>query len=380
MNQIDVSDTRAIGLTTLGNPITLISSLDRLSKLCPQYKLYICLNPQREYVSDEQFDYIVNSSYKIIQSYQHLFKEVVVIEAHYKAWWGTKLWATHGFCIDALLELSNEQQIAIFEEDAFVFDKGLFDTWFDKLNTVHVFCGMNSITPNNCDVFDKVRLFSSTPDVPGPAKESILFINKSIKQHWDWISTDYFKLENNILFTPPFDSPKLNFRREVNFDTFEFFSLMCYLNKDIKMEFYEENSYNYWWYQGMNNQSEFYVKHGNFDQYIHYFNSALFQQLEFNDKSNAKIYKDRLLASKDWSPFVHHLSTYILGLSLLHYYKKAYVDLLGNEQYIKHKRSLKNYVYLLIQYYGYGRINLEFNIYKLIRFTYRYVRKHHGCK
>jgi hypothetical protein len=239
---------------------------------------------------------------------------------------------------------------------------------------------MNSITPNNCDVFDKVRLFSSTPDVPGPAKESILFINKSIKQHWDWISTDYLKFENNILFTPPVDSPKLNFRREVNFDTFEFFSLMCYLNKDIKMEFYEENSYNYWLYQGSNNQSEFYVKHGNFDQYIHYFNSALFRQLEFNDKSNAKIYKDRLLSSKDWSPFVHHLSTYILGLSLLHYYKKTYVDLLGNEQYIKHKRSLKNYVYLLIQYYGYGRMNLEFNIYKLIRFTYRYVRKHHGCK
>jgi hypothetical protein len=370
---------RAVGLTSLGNPITLIASLDRLSKLCPQYKLYVCLNPQREYISAEQFQYLLDSSYKIIQSYAHLFKEVIVIEAHYKAWWGTNLWAHHGFCIDAILQISSEQKLVVFEEDAYIFDKQLFNTWFDKLDTLHVFCVMNSVTPNNCDVFEKLQLFSISPNVAGPAKESIFFINKSIKQHWDWISTDYLKIENGTLFKPPFDSPPFNFKREVNFDTFEFFSMMCFLNKNIKMDFYEENSYDYWLLQHYGRSDEFYSKHGKFDQYIHYFNSALFQYLEHNDKLNQKIYKDKLFKSPDWGPFVHHLSSYIIGLSLLNFYKKKYLELLGVDQYRKHKTSLKNYVYLLMQYYGFSRMNLEFNIYKLIKFTYRYVKKHHGC-
>tara|TARA_R110000868_G_scaffold9602_7_gene47308 strand:+ start:750 stop:1679 length:930 start_codon:yes stop_codon:yes gene_type:complete len=306
-----------------------------------------------------------------------LFKEVVVIEAHYKAWWGTLLWATHGFCMDVLLTLSDEQHMVIFEEDAFVFDKELFYNWFDKLKDVHVVCGMNRVTPNNCDVFEKLNLFSCVPDVPGPGKESVLFIDKSIKQHWDWMSVDYFKLEKDINFKPQLISMSLNFKREVSFDTFEFFSLMCYLNPNIKLHFYEENSFDYWWFEGTNNVDEFYKKHGDLDKYVHYFNSALFQYLEFNDKLNKKIYYNRIMSSKDWSPFVHHLSTYTLGLALLKIFKKKYIELLGAEQYIKHRSSLKNYIYLLIQYYGYGRIKLEFNFSRFIKFTHRYVQKHH---
>jgi len=368
---------RAVGLTTLGNPLTLIASLDRLSKLCPQYKLYICLNPQREYISAEQLQYIYDVSYKVIRSYEHLFKEIVVIEAHYKAWWGTPLWATHGFCMDSILFLSEEQNIVIFEEDAFVFDRELFYNWFDKLNDVHVVCGMNRVTPNNCDVFEKIRLFSCVPDVPGPGKESVLFVNKSIKQHWDWMSVDYVKLENGIDFRPQLLPTYLNFKREVSFDTFEFFSLMCYLNPNIKIHFYEENSFDYWWFQGLSKTQEFYDKHSQLDKYVHYFNGALFQYLEFNDKTNRKVYYDRIMKSKDWSPFVHHLSTYILGMALIQTFKQKYIELLGNEQYIKHRKALKNYILLLIQYYGYGRINLEFDLNKFVKFTYRYVHKHH---
>jgi len=368
---------RAVGLTTLGNPLTLIASLDRLSKLCPQYKLYICLNPQREYISDEQLQYIYDISYKVIDSYKQLFKEIVVIEAHYKAWWGTPLWATHGFCMDSILFLSQEQNIVIFEEDAFVFDRDLFYSWFDKLKDVHVVCGMNRITPNNCDIFEKVNLFSCVPDVPGPGKESVLFVNKSIKEHWDWISTDYVKLENGIDFRPQLIPTYLNFKREVSFDTFEFFSLMCYLNPNIKLYFYEENSFDYWRFQGSKQSDKFYEKHGQTDQYIHYFNGALFQYLEFNDKLNKQIYYNRIMQSEDWSPFVHHLSTYILGMALMRTFKQKYIELIGYEQYIKHRNALKNYIFILIQYYGYGRIKLEFNIKRFIKFTYRYIQKHH---
>lgn len=368
---------RAVGLTTLGNPLTLIASLDRLSILCPQYKLYICLNPQREYISDEQLQYIYDVSYKVIHSYEHLFKEIVVIEAHYKAWWGTPLWATHGFCMDSILFLSEEQNIVIFEEDAFVFDRELFYSWFDKLKDVHVVCGMNRVTPNNCDVFEKIRLFSCVPDVSGPGKESVLFVNKSIKELWDWISVDYVKLENGINFRPQLIPTYLNFKREVSFDTFEFFSLMCYLNPNIKLHFYEENSFDYWWFQSSNQSDKFYEKHGQTDQYIHYFNGALFQYLEFNDKLNKKVYYNRIMNSKDWAPFVHHLSAYILGMALMRTFKQKYIELLGHEQYIKHRNALKNYIFILIQYYGYARINLEFNFKKFIKFTYRYVQKHH---
>ena len=378
MNEVDTNDHRAVGLTTLGNPITLIASLDRLSKLCPQYKLYICLNPQREYISNEQFDYIVNSSYKIIQSYERLFKEIVVIEAHYKAWWGTLLWATHGFCMDVLLTLSQEPHMVVFEEDAFVFDKDLFYSWFDKLNQVHIVCGMNNITPNNFDVFDRLKVFPYVPDVDGPGKESVMFFNKSIQEHWDWWSVDYMKFEKDIKFTPPFDCPQLTFRREVNFDTFEFFSMVCYLHPQIKLEFYQENSYaDYWRYQGMNKLHEFYNKHNNIDQYIHYFNTALFQYLEHNEQDNRERYERLLFASQDHGHYAHHLSTYILGLAFIKTFKQKYIDILGIEQYIKHRKSLKNYVYLLVKYYGYERVKSEFNMNKYIRFTYSYVRKHH---
>lgn len=373
-----MSCSRAVGLTTLGNPITLIASLDRLSKLCPQYKLYICLNPQIEHISQEQYQYVVDSSYKIIQSYEHLFKEVVVIEAHYKAWWGTPLWATHGFCMDVLLTLSEEPHMVVFEEDAFVFDRELFYNWFDRLNDIHIVCGMNSITPNNCDIFERLKLFDCVPNVDGPGKESVLFFNKSIRQHWDWWSVDYMKYDKDTTFKPPFDCPPLTFRREVNFDTFEFFSMMCYLNPQIQLEFYQENSYaDYWRYQGMNKAYEFYNKHKDGDQYIHYFNTALFQYLEHHEHDNRQKYEAALFASNDHGHYVHHLSTYIIGLAFIKTFKRQYVDILGIEQYIKHKKSLKNYVYLLVKYYGLDRINLEFNMKKYIRFTYNYVRKHH---
>ena len=371
---------RAIGLTTLGNPLTLIASLERLSKLCPQYKLYVCLNPQREYISDEQFEYIINSSYKIIQSYEHLFKEIIIIEPHYKAWWGTKLWATHGFCIDSILTLSEEEHMCIFEEDAFVFDNNLFYEWFDKLNDVHIVCGMNSVTPNNSDIFDKLTIFPSVPDVVGPGKESILFVDKYIKTYWDWFSTDYFKLETNTSFKPKVQYPYLNFKREVMFDTFEFFSLMCYLNTDIKINFYKENGYSeYWRYQGMGKPELFYEKHKDSEQYMHYFHTSLFQVLEYHSVENKQIFKDLLIKQKDNGHFVNHLSTYILGMAFLSQFKSQYIKILGKEQYIKHRTSLKNYISLLIEYYTVDRIKHEFNMRKFARFTYRYVKHHHSC-
>lgn len=371
---------RAIGLTTLGNPLTLIASLDRLSKICPQYKLYICLNPQREYVSDEQFDYILNSSYKIIQSYEHLFKEVVIIEPHYKAWWGTKLWATHGFCIDAIITLAKEDHLCIFEEDAFVFDKDLFYKWFDRLNDVHIVCGMNAVTPNNPDIFDKISIFPTVPDVVGPGKESILFVDRYIKTHWDWFSTDYFKLDVNTKFKPRLEYPPLNFKREVMFDTFEFFSLMCFLHPQVKIDFYKENGYSeYWRYQGMGKAIEFYNKHKDFDQYMHYFHTSLFQFLEYHHVSNKEKFKESLNTAVDVGHFVNHLSTYILGMAFLSHFKTQYIKILGKEQYIKHRSSLKNYISLLIEYYTISRIKNEFNMRKFARFTYKYVKKHHGC-
>lgn len=404
MNNVIKNPSKAVCVTSMCNPIMLIASLENFKSICPNYTLYVCLNPQRENITIERFNKTISFTYRIIKHYEKYFKEIKVLELNHsgkRESWQGDAWISHGTCIDTIINVTTEQQLAIFEEDAFIFDKKLFESWFDKLNQgYHIFCGANYEIPNNSDIFDRLSMFDSVPDnASGPGKESIFFIDKKIMKYMDWWSTDYISFNENKKYklllsnipskleiplsedieitTKYHEITSLKFKNQISFDTFEFFTFRIFLDNNIKCDFYKEIDFDYWWLQGTGKNYKFYQIHTDDEKYVHYFNSSLYSLLSVNNPKNFNKFKKTIFTAEDWGPYVQHLSTYVIYLALLFKFRKKFIELLGLKEYKKYRNCLKRYIFLLVQYYGYGRILLEFKYHKFVPFVYRYIMKHH---
>ena len=70
MSEVAINN-RAVGLVSIGNPVTLITSLDKFKTICPGYKIYICLNVIREHISDEN-----NSMHPVKIKFCYYFEKI----------------------------------------------------------------------------------------------------------------------------------------------------------------------------------------------------------------------------------------------------------------------------------------------------------------
>lgn len=366
-------ENRAIGLTSLGNPITLISSLENFAKICPNHKIYVCLNVSGAHTTPEIKKKLISNSYKIINYYEKYFKEIVVIENN------NTVWSTHGYCIDLIYNIATEEQLAIFEEDAYVFCPSVFKTWFDKLNECDLHCVIAPQNPNNFgQLFGKLNIFKDAINMPG--KESVFFINKKIEKQYDWLSFDYVNWESHATFKIN-SSIRLNFSTQIKFDTFEFFSFNCWLNSNIKKITYHEINYDYWLYESRNNTDEFFTKYDKDHYYMHYFNAGIFNYLGCNNPINKKSYKSNALDSSSSNTYNQHLSTYIIHYLLLRNFKQNFIDILSIDEFNLLKNSIKEQISFLVKYFGYYKSIKNFKLIKFVKFTNKFIKKHHTiCK
>jgi len=373
MDTIDRSN-RAIGLVSIGNPITFIASFEQFKANidAPQYKIYVYLNVPREHTSPERFEAVTQNAYKIAQDYKQYFKDVVIIENT------TNMWVTHGQAIDILFHVIDEEYMAIFEEDAYMFSRELFDANLQELQTKDLVCVVAPQNPNNFqNLFSKLSIFPEAVNMPG--KESVFFIRKSIAKKYNWLGFDYVKWTPETIFTRP-EGTKLAFKEEIYFDTFEFFSFNCWMNTNIKTATYIEENFDYWILEGRQDTDAFYRNLSGGKNYIHYFNGALFQYLEHLHPKNKAYYRNMVLTAGHFGAFLYHLSTYTINLGILNAVKSKYIQLLGKEEYLAHKNALKNSLRLLFAYFGIYKIKTQFKFFKYIKFTHKFAKKHHGIE
>jgi len=362
--------TKAIGLTSIGNPITLIAALDKLGKLACGYKLYVCLNVPQQQTTTERYAALITNSHKILQHYESRFGGIVIIDPQ------DECWASHGYCIDLIFHACEEQAIAIFEEDAYIFDQEVFNDWFDKLNSYHVVSGMDYLHPNNFWFFDSMSKYGSTTNKPG--KESIFFIRKDIINHHNWFSFDYLILNEGSTIKAPFRDESFVLQKWMGFDTFEFFSWGCMLNTNIKWLTYQEKTYNYWYYYVKEQFDAFKEHYSRPQPYTHYFNSAIFYHLSYHGKSNDVNYRITTMREPMHDTFLPHLTTFMVQMMLLLTMRTVYIQLLGKQEYQIHRKSLKQALRYLLQYFGYARCKFGIKILSYAKFTYSYIKTHHG--
>jgi len=366
------NENRAVGLVSIGNPVTLIASLDKFKTVCAGYKIYICLNISQEHITVENYQKLLNNSYKIIAHYEPNFREIVVIEN------AAKVWLTHGMCLDMLYNFATEEELVMFEEDAYLFSNTDFEEKFRNLQTKDLFCVVAPKNPNNYNaLFSKLNIFPNTINMPG--KESIFFIRKSLLSKYDWVSFDYVKWNSGVVYTRP-EGTKIHFQEEIHFDTFEFFSLNCWMNTSIAVGTYEEQNYDYWVPEGRNAIHEFYQQMTNPMNYMHYFNGSLFQYLDYHGPNNSKFYKNMMHTAPHFGQYLYHMSTYIIHLGILRAVKKKYVEILGSVEYNLNKRSIKNSLSMLINYFGYFKIRHQYKLASFLKFTYKFTNRYHGIK
>lgn len=369
MSEVIKQKTRAVGLTSIGNPLTLIASFEKFKRLCKGYKIYVMLNVARECNNPQNIKHLTEQTYKICQYYQKFFSEVLIIENT------ARDWMTHGLCLDTLFTLTTEDEMVFFEEDAFLTDKVTFDNWFNQLKDNHLHCVVAPQNPNNFgQLFSKLGIFHGAVNMPG--KESIFFVRRDILELYDWPAFDYIKWENHFVYKPN-SHLELKFNEEIHFDTFEFFSLNCWMNKSIKKSVYEEHNFDYWVSEGRGNIDEFFRKHASPPPYIHYFNGALFQYLDYHDKGNRKFYYDMVHEAPHFGQFMYHMSTFLIHYSIMLTIKKRYVEICGIEEYKRHKKSLKNAITMLFNYFGYYTIKKKFKMHLYFKFACRHSRKVH---
>ena len=368
MSEVAINN-RAVGLVSIGNPVTLITSLDKFKTICPGYKIYICLNVIREHISDENFQKLTTNAYKIIADYEKYFNQIIVIESTSRGW------ITHGQCIDLLFHIIEEEEMVIYEEDAYLFSKSEFESMFAGLDNNDLVCVVAPQNPNNfTNLFSKLSIFVNAVNMPG--KESIFFIRKSILSKYNWLGFDYMEWSPNVIYTRP-EGTKLQFKENIQFDTFEFFSFNCWMNTNIKTITYNEQSYDYWISEGRQNVDEFYRNMSNPQNYIHYFNGALFQYLDYHHSENVKTYRDMMHTATHFGQFLYHTSTYIIHLCMLRTVKNKYIELLGKVEYDKQRRSLKNFIRLNFDYFGYFKIRHQYRLGRFIKFTNKFIKKYH---
>ena len=369
MNEVLKTDTRAVGLVSIGNPITLIASFEKFKQICRNYKIYVMLNISRDHSNPDTVKRLTDNAYKIFSHYEKYFSEIVVIENP------TKDWMTHGLCIDTIFAISTEDRMAIFEEDAYLFSDHQFKEWFDKLDENHLHCVVAPQNPNNfAQLFSKLGIFKDVVNMPG--KESIFFIRRDILKHYDWPGFDYVQWKNDVVYKPN-EKLQLSFKEDIHFDTFEFFSLNCWMNDQIKKSVYHEHNYDYWVSEGRNDLEAFYRHHTGRPSYIHYFNGSLFQYLDYHDEKNVAFYKDMVYNAPHFGQFLYHMSTYLIHSSIILAIRRRYIEILGVKEYQSQKKSLKNSLVLLFNYFGYWQIANKFKLKRYFKFTCRHSRMVH---
>jgi len=206
--------TRAVGVTSIGNPITLIATLEKFKRICRGYRVYVMLNIARECNNRENITHLTEQTYKICQHYEKYFSQLLIIENTANSW------MSHGLCLDTLFTLTTEDEMAFFEEDAYLTDKVTFDNWFNQLKDNHLNCVVAPQNPNNFgQLFSKLGIFHGAVNMPG--KESIFFVRRDILELYDWPAFDYVKWENQFVYKPN-ECLELKFNEEIHFDTFEF--------------------------------------------------------------------------------------------------------------------------------------------------------------
>lgn len=372
MNDAVPIQSKAVGFTSIGNPINLIAQLDGLSKIANGFALYVCLNVAQHVHSKDRYTKTIENVYRILNRYTSYFSKIKVIDLSYGQF------ATHGTCIDHILHCFTEDAIAIFEEDAFVFDKSFFDEQFEHLKNHHVVMGINRGYPNNFLFFEKLlNVVDKSVDVR-PGKESIVFLRRDILTKFNWLSFDYLRIESDVPFKLPYRAQCIVPDRSIGFDTSEFFSMGCILNPDVRRTFYTEELYDYWSFYAGGKFDEFYEAYSKQQRYCHYFNSALFHHLKHHGKHNQTDLKDTMMSCDNTEIFLGHLSTHVTQLALLNTVKKVYVEILGIAEYKLHKQSLKSVIRCLCTYFGLWRSKHNIKIEKFYQFTHSYIERHHG--
>lgn len=360
---------RAVGLVSIGNPITLIASFDKFKTLCPGYNIYVCLNISREHISDENFQKLTNNTYKIIADYEKYFAKIVVIENT------SNVWLAHGQCIDLLFHTIQEPEMVIYEEDAYIFAQSMFDEMFNRLQTEDLVCVVAPRNPNNfAQLFGKLSIFVGSINMPG--KESVFFIRKSILSKYDWIGFDYVDWNRDIVYTRP-EGTKLRFQEPIGFDTFEFFSFNCWMNPSIKFSTYDEQNYDYWVPEGRGEIDSFYRNMSGELKYMHYFNGSLFSHIDYHHDENKQTYNEAMQNAPHFGQYLYHMSTHTIHFGMLRAVKSKYIALLGREEYEKHRKSLKNAMRACFSYFGYFYMRHKYNYGRFIKFTGKFTKRYH---
>jgi len=370
MNELSAINSKAIGFTSIGNPINLILQLDRLSKIAGGYTLYVCLNIGQHICGTDRYKILVDNCYKIIKSYEAKFKKIKILDLTLGQF------LTHGACIDQILHCFEEDAIAIFEEDAYIFDSNFFDEKFKQLNTHHIVMGMNRGEPNNKQFFAMISSLATKEIRPG--KESFFFLRKDLLHEFNWASFDYLTLEKGMQLRLPYTDLCATIEDWVGFDTSEFLSVCCTFHPKIKMSFYTEETYAYWPYFGENKFDEFYTHYSSAMPYCHYFNSIVYYNLNYHNESNHTDMKEMSLKIPNPDIFLSHMSTHILQLAMLRVCKQKYVAVIGIDEYNYHKKSLKHVLGYLFNYFGLWYVRHRMKMYTFLKFTHKFVQNQHG--
>lgn len=363
---------RGVGLVSIANPITLIASIEKFKQLEFKDNLFIILNVNRQLTDEDRVKTLIDNSFKVIKYYEPYFSKIYVIEST------AELWHTHGRCLDQLFAVMSKygiEEMAMFEEDAFLIRDGKMDEWFETLKENHLHCVVAPNNPNNYDkFFKKLEIFHNTINMPG--KESVFFIRKDILEHYNWLGFDYFSWNPNFVYKP-FEGVEISVPEEVQWDTFEFFSLNCWINRKIKKSIYHENNYDYWMWEGRGETDTFFRDFENVPEYLHYFNGALFTYLDMHGDQATLDHNTIMYNAPHYGNFMYHLSTYLIHHAMLLSVKKRYIEVLGVDAYRLHRNSHKRMIKKLLDYFGWFRIVKQFEMEKYFKFTCRFTNKVH---
>lgn len=355
---------RGIGLTSIGNANTLIAQLEKFKELGFKENVFICLNIFTN-TSEDNFEKLKDDFYKIVKNYDQYFSKIYVIES-------VNAFLTHGSCLDVLFNTMIEfgiEEMAFFEEDAFIFKSEILQEWFNKLKDHHLHCVVD-VDPNEdySYIFKKLDLLDNTINTPG--KESIFFVKKDILDHYDWLSFDYIVLDKKTKIKIS-DNYKLSLPRDTtHFDTFHFFSLICWTNPKIKCSIYNEERLHF-----LEPDS---IDAGRISEYVHYFNSALYTHLDFHGENEKKILKELLMTEGAYGAFPIHIHTWLVHASLLFSIRKKYINILGIDRYREQRNSQKRIIKKYLNYFGWYHSTYTYKIKEVFKRVFKYVNKMHG--
>ena len=100
--------------------------------------------------------------------------------------------------------------------------------------------------------------------------------------------------------------------------------------------------------------------------------------LSYHGKSNDVNYRITTMREPMQDTFLPHLTTFMVQMMLLLTMRNVYIQLLGKQEYQIHRKSLKQALRYLLQYFGYARCKFGIRILSYAEFTYSYIKTRHG--